>query len=387
MHLDSQTVDIVEVLKKEKAALNARLEEATKKLAAAMEAFESDKQERTKADVDANNRKIQSMNLEPIELMATEHHVHRPSSSGRTDSSTWAEYTANANIEDAKNTSSDEDTIEDCCWGHISRESKDALGDLKSVKSSDSIECLTPSDSSAQSNPASSIALVDSEPTNPTLPSTLTERPPLTMAKKKHLSNKKQNRGKGAKQVRKEARKEAAQHLGDQDEPSKQVAIDEKGRKMTVIMGGEAEMDKLWERMQMIFALQFQSKTISEWLEGARAALNAQPNKEDSGQKNFKELELDVERLVSRMRDTISANNRQAAQQGLQTLDLVPADLPLVEGVRIEDVVTGFEADLAKMTMSLNECVSSLTQASGLEDPGSLDFVPLDNDRMRLRGG
>ncbi|KXH41319.1 hypothetical protein CSAL01_02799 [Colletotrichum salicis] len=214
-----------------------------------------------------------------------------------------------------------------------------------------------------------------------------TERPPLAMAKKKHQSNKKQNRGKGAKQVRKEARKEAAQHLGGQDKPSKQVVIDEKGRKMTVIMGGEAEMDKLWERMQMTFALQFQSKTISEWLEGARAALHAQPNKDESGQENFKQLEWDIERLVGRMRDTINANNRQAAQQGLQTLDLVSADLPLVEGLRIEDFVTGLEADLVKATTTLNNYVSSLTQASGLEDPENLQVVPSDNDRMRLRGG
>ncbi|KAK1657438.1 hypothetical protein BDP55DRAFT_734937 [Colletotrichum godetiae] len=175
------------------------------------------------------------------------------------------------------------------------------------------------------------------------------------MAKKKHPSNKKQNRGKGAKQFRKEARKEAAQHLSGQDKPSKQVAIDEKGRKMTVIMGGEAEMDKLWERMQVTFTLQFQSKTISEWLEGARAALDAQPNKDENGQKKFKELEGDVKRLVGRMRDTINADNRQAAQRGIQTLDLVSADLFLVEELRIEDVVTGFEADLVKMTMSLNE--------------------------------
>ncbi|KAL2878185.1 hypothetical protein SGCOL_006435 [Colletotrichum sp. CLE4] len=88
MYLDSQTVDIVEVLKKEKAALNARLEEATKKLAAIMEDFEIEKQERTKVDVEANNPMMQSMNPEPIELMATEHCVHRSSSSGRADSAT-----------------------------------------------------------------------------------------------------------------------------------------------------------------------------------------------------------------------------------------------------------------------------------------------------------
>ncbi|KXH41320.1 hypothetical protein CSAL01_02800 [Colletotrichum salicis] len=191
MHLDSQTVDIVEVFKKEKATLNARLEEATKKLATAMEAFESEKQERTKADIEANNRKIQSMNLEPIELMATEHHVHRPSSSGRTDSPTWAEYTANANIEDAKNTSSDEDTIEDCCWGHISRESKDAHGDPKSVKSSDSIECLTPSDSSARSNPASSVCYFSSEKEAPLFDQALTSD--ITTAFKEHVMHELKN--------------------------------------------------------------------------------------------------------------------------------------------------------------------------------------------------
>lgn len=55
--------------------------------------------------------------------------------------------------------------------------------------------------------------------------------------------------------------------------------------------------------------------------------------------------------------------------------------------LNFKEVVTGFELDLLKVTMSLNWCVSGLHQAAQPVDPDSLDSVPSDNDRMRLRGG
>lgn len=58
-----------------------------------------------------------------------------------------------------------------------------------------------------------------------------------------------------------------------------------------------------------------------------------------------------------------------------------------MEGLNIKEVVTGFELDLLKVTMSLNWCISGLPQATQLVDPDGLDSVSVENDRMRLRGG
>lgn len=58
------------------------------------------------------------------------------------------------------------------------------------------------------------------------------------MTKKKNAPRKKQKKGTKAKQVRREATEQLDD--GNQDQPKKQVAIDENGRKMTVIMGREA---------------------------------------------------------------------------------------------------------------------------------------------------
>ncbi|KAJ0304444.1 hypothetical protein COL5a_001116 [Colletotrichum fioriniae] len=131
------------------------------------------------------------------------------------------------------------------------------------------------------------------------------------MTKKKNAPRKKQKKGTKAKQVRREATEQLDD--GNQDQPKKQVAIDENGRKMTVIMGREAEMDKVWDRMQMTFAIQSLSSTISERLEGARAAVNTQPTAKNTRRETFQKVKEEVKRLLCRMRDAINANNRQAA--------------------------------------------------------------------------
>ncbi|KAK1466125.1 hypothetical protein CCUS01_07473 [Colletotrichum cuscutae] len=98
MHLVPETVksiDLIEELMMERAGLNASLDETNKKIAAAQEAFENEKQQHIKMEADNKKRIIQALNREPIELMANEHHVHHPAASGRTGSATTTEYTNN----------------------------------------------------------------------------------------------------------------------------------------------------------------------------------------------------------------------------------------------------------------------------------------------------
>ncbi|KAK1722213.1 hypothetical protein BDP67DRAFT_561617 [Colletotrichum lupini] len=191
------------------------------------------------------------------------------------------------------------------------------------------------------------------------------------MAKKKNVSRKKQRKGTKARKIHQETAEQLGNQGGKQDMPKKQVATDENGRKMTVIMGGEAEMEKIWDRMQVTFAIQSQFSTISERLESVRSAIETKSTTSDQEQETFKKVEDEAEQLLGRMRDAVNANNRQAAQQDLH----------------LKEIVTGFELDLLKVTMSLNWCVSGLHQATQPVDPDGLDCVPLDNDRMRLRGG
>lgn len=49
-------------------------------------------------------------------------------------------------------------------------------------------------------------------------------------------------------------------------------------------------MDKVWDRMQMTFAIQSLSSTISERLEGARAAVNTQPTAKNTGRETFQKV-------------------------------------------------------------------------------------------------
>ncbi|KAK7453017.1 hypothetical protein Landi51_04012 [Colletotrichum acutatum] len=127
-------------------------------------------------------------------------------------------------------------------------------------------------------------------------------------------------------------------------------------------MGGEAEMEKLWDSMQMTIAIQLQSNTIWERLERIWAALDTQPSTNTTshiGRDKFKKVEEEVGQLIGRMRDAINANNRQAAQEGIQISDLISVDLSMMEGLDVKEVVTGFELDLLKVTMSIN-CIHAV---------------------------
>ncbi|KAK1476935.1 hypothetical protein CTAM01_15286 [Colletotrichum tamarilloi] len=132
-----KSVDLIEELMMERAALNASLDETNKKIAAAQEAFENEKQQHINMEADNKKHIIQALNREPIELMANEHHVHRPAASGCTGSAMTTEYTNN--IEGTNNVSPTKDTVDDCCWGHMHRASKDALSGSKGIKSERSI--------------------------------------------------------------------------------------------------------------------------------------------------------------------------------------------------------------------------------------------------------
>ncbi|KAJ0333409.1 hypothetical protein COL5a_001115 [Colletotrichum fioriniae] len=137
MHLVPETANLIEVLTMEREALIVRVYETSKKIAAAEEAFENEKNQRLKEDAEAKNRIIQPLNREPIELMGTEHHVHRPSASARTGNATSTEYTNT--IEGTNSISPINDNVNDCCWGRIPRASEDAGGGLQSIKSERSV--------------------------------------------------------------------------------------------------------------------------------------------------------------------------------------------------------------------------------------------------------
>ncbi|KAI3529503.1 hypothetical protein CSPX01_15475 [Colletotrichum filicis] len=132
-----KSIDLIEELMMERAALNASLDETNEKIAAAQEAFENEKQQHINMEADNKKHIIQALNREPIELMANEHHVHRPAASGCTSSAMTTEYTNN--IEGTNNVSPTKDTVDDCCWGHMHRASKDALSGSKGIKSERSI--------------------------------------------------------------------------------------------------------------------------------------------------------------------------------------------------------------------------------------------------------
>ncbi|KXH37378.1 hypothetical protein CSIM01_06146 [Colletotrichum simmondsii] len=104
-----KSVDLIEELMMERAALHASLDETNKKIAAAEEAFENEKQQHIKMGADNKKHIIQALNREPIELMANEHHAHRPAASGRTGSAMTTEYTNN--IKGTNNVSPTKDAV------------------------------------------------------------------------------------------------------------------------------------------------------------------------------------------------------------------------------------------------------------------------------------
>ncbi|OHF03634.1 hypothetical protein CORC01_00953 [Colletotrichum orchidophilum] len=173
------------------------------------------------------------------------------------------------------------------------------------------------------------------------------------MVKKKNPPGKKQRDRMKAKKVR----EETAEMLENQNRPKKQVATDEKGRKMTVIIGGEAEMDELWQRMKTTHSLQCQTSTISKKLDALRTALDDRMNEYDTGhiKDTLKQVEIQVKGLTGRMRDAMNKNNLEAAEQDIHISELIFFDLSLNGPLEIEEVATGFEEQLAEAQRNMDK--------------------------------
>ncbi|WQF75297.1 hypothetical protein CDEST_00311 [Colletotrichum destructivum] len=166
------------------------------------------------------------------------------------------------------------------------------------------------------------------------------------MTKKKNPPGKNQRDDKTAKKIR----DEGAENLRHNFEPKKQVHVDEKGRKLTVVMGGETEMNFLWEQMKTTHALQSKSDSIANDVEVLRASLADPQNAQDGIQEDFEKLEHEAEALQGPMRDTIFEKQKAiVANRGIHVLDFFPLHAAATFKMDDDDIVTGFENELAKI--------------------------------------
>ncbi|KAK1992141.1 hypothetical protein LX36DRAFT_704290 [Colletotrichum falcatum] len=142
---------------------------------------------------------------------------------------------------------------------------------------------------------------------------------------------------------------EAAAAPDGQNKPVVKVSEDDKGRKLTVIMGTETEMDKLWFRLQMAQALRnqlihdtFQFRSSKQELDGPS----------DNGPIKIKitdQMEKNFERLQNRIIDAIHENNKAVFEEfGIHAMDLFPFYSLPAPVADEEQVVTGFEDELSK---------------------------------------
>ncbi|OBR13357.1 hypothetical protein CH63R_02083 [Colletotrichum higginsianum IMI 349063] len=166
------------------------------------------------------------------------------------------------------------------------------------------------------------------------------------MTKKKNPPGKNQRDRKTAKKIRDEGAEKSRHHV----EPKKQAHVDEKGRKLTVVMGGETEMNFLWEQMKTTHALQRKSDSIANDVEILRANLAGSQNAQDGVQEDFEKLEHDAEVLQSLMRDAMFEKQKtEVAHRGIHILDFFPLHALAACKMDDNDILTGFENELAEI--------------------------------------
>ncbi|KAK2035140.1 hypothetical protein LX32DRAFT_647914 [Colletotrichum zoysiae] len=164
---------------------------------------------------------------------------------------------------------------------------------------------------------------------------------------KRHGKKQKQKKQKSKAKVPR-AHEEVAHVLAEQNKSTQRASEDEKGRRLTVIMGEEAEMDKLWDRLKIGRDLQNNSSIILRSLEMLRQSLA--DSKKLNGQFRVKlgELEGEVEALVGRMKTAMSENDKAClAEHGICVSDLVSFRTSPVCVAEGEQAVTGFEEELS----------------------------------------
>ncbi|KAK2052800.1 hypothetical protein LY76DRAFT_639400 [Colletotrichum caudatum] len=143
-------------------------------------------------------------------------------------------------------------------------------------------------------------------------------------------------------------REEAAKVPDEQNKSVKQVSEDEKGRKLTVIMGEEAEMDKLWDRLKIGRDLRNDSNTIMRSLGMIRQSLADSEKLNGQFRVKLRKLEGEVEAVVGRMKIAMSENDKAClAEHGICVSDLVSFGTSPVCVAEGEQAVTGFEEELS----------------------------------------
>ncbi|KAK1982782.1 hypothetical protein LZ30DRAFT_822176 [Colletotrichum cereale] len=155
----------------------------------------------------------------------------------------------------------------------------------------------------------------------------------------------------------KKLREEAAMLLDEENKPIQKVCEDEKGRKLTVIIGGETEMDKLWDRLTMAQALQThlddlnsQTAALILSLYHIKTAIVQQVKIE------FEQMNNDLSALIARIKDAMLENNEaEVAEHGIHVSDLVPNYSSPAGIADIEKAITGFEEEISKALGKIEE--------------------------------
>ncbi|TQN67634.1 hypothetical protein CSHISOI_07817 [Colletotrichum shisoi] len=164
------------------------------------------------------------------------------------------------------------------------------------------------------------------------------------MTKKKSPPGKNQRDRKAAKKIRDDGAEKSRHHV----EPKKQAHVDEKGRKLTVVMGGETEMSFLWEQMKTTHALQSKSDSIANDVEILRASLADSQNAQVGVQEDFEKLEHEAEALQGLMRDAMFERQKaEVANRGIHVLDFFPLHAVSTCKMENDGIATGFENELA----------------------------------------
>ncbi|WYZ39899.1 hypothetical protein EsH8_IV_000240 [Colletotrichum jinshuiense] len=145
-------------------------------------------------------------------------------------------------------------------------------------------------------------------------------------------------------------RLEMAETLGDQNKPTQRVHVDEKGRRLTVVLGGELEMDKLWTQMKMAQALQSASDEIHKHLDTLRVAVSEAKGRNDEAKGHFEQLAVNAEQLVNRMEDVILENNSQDFGDRMDMASKAEGGNNWLDSL---EVVTGFEEQIAEIQASM----------------------------------
>ncbi|KDN61265.1 hypothetical protein CSUB01_07029 [Colletotrichum sublineola] len=139
----------------------------------------------------------------------------------------------------------------------------------------------------------------------------------------------------------------AANVLEEQKKPMQQVSEDEQGRKLTVIMGGETQMDQLWIQLKMAQALRNQVINVIKQIKKFRVEFAApvKIKNREQVEAEIEQVENNLSGLRARIRGAIRKNNKAAvAEHGIRVMDLFYFT-PIADD---EQAATGFEEELSE---------------------------------------